>query len=38
MTKKNGSFGFATCQELAQAIVNNLDQDANDAISSIELK
>ena len=38
MTKKNGSFCFATCQELAQAIVNNLDQDANDAISSIELK
>jgi hypothetical protein len=25
MTKKTGSFGFATCQELAQAIVNNLD-------------
>jgi arginyl-tRNA synthetase len=38
MTKKNGSFGFATCQELAQAIVNNLDHEANDAISSIELK
>ncbi len=38
MTKKTGSFGFATCQDLAKAIVDNLDQESNDAIESIELK
>ena len=25
MSKKSGSFGFATCQELAQAIANNIE-------------
>jgi len=38
MTKKAGSFGFATCQDLCQAIVDNLDPATNDAIQSIELK
>ena len=38
MTKKQGSFGFATCQDLAQAIVNQLDESTNDAIAGIELK
>ncbi len=38
MAKKHGAFGFATCHELAQAIVASLDQETNDAISSIELK
>lgn len=32
MTKKAGSFGFATCQDLCQAIVDNLDPATNDAI------
>lgn len=32
MTKKTGSFGFPTCQALAQAIVDNLDPATNDAI------
>ena len=38
MTKKTGSFGFASCQDLAQAIINNLDESTNDAISAVELK
>jgi hypothetical protein len=38
MTKKSGSYGFATCQDLAQAVVNSIDQEHNDAIESIELK
>ena len=38
MSKKAGSYGFATCQELCQAVVNNIDQEGNDAIQSIELK
>jgi len=29
MSKKTGSFGFATCQDLAQAIVTNLDEEAH---------
>ena len=32
MTKKTGSFGFATCQDLCQSIVDNLDPATNDAI------
>jgi arginyl-tRNA synthetase len=33
--KKNGSFGFATCQDMAAAIVKNLPE--NDSIEKIEL-
>ena len=25
MSKKKGSFGFATCQDMAQAIIDNID-------------
>ncbi len=32
MSKKTGSYGFATCQALAQAIIDNLDPTSNDAI------
>ena len=38
MYKKQGSFGFPTCQDLAQAIVNNLTHEENDAIEKVELK
>jgi hypothetical protein len=38
MSKKTGSYGFSTCQDLAKAIVDNLDKETNDAIQSIELK
>lgn len=34
--KKQGSFGFATCQDMAAAIVSNIDQ-TNDAIEKVEL-
>ena len=37
MYKKKGSFGFATCQEMANAIVNNIDPAENNAIEKIEL-
>ena len=37
MTKKQGSYGFPTCQEMAQAIVANVDKD-NSTIDKIELK
>mmetsp|Transcript_35142 Transcript_35142/g.46281 ORF Transcript_35142/g.46281 Transcript_35142/m.46281 type:complete len:90 (+) Transcript_35142:1-270(+) len=36
MHKKKGSFGFATCQDMANAIVQNIEQD-NEAIQKIEL-
>lgn len=38
MSKKQGSYGFATCQDMAQAIVNNIDPLENDAIAGVELK
>lgn len=38
MTKKAGSFGFATCQDLAKAIVSNLDEEASKVIKGVELK
>ena len=37
MNKKKGSFGFATCQELANAIVQNIDPVENNAIEKVEL-
>ena len=37
MSKKQGSYGFATCQDMAQAIIDNLDPAENDAIEKIEL-
>ena len=33
--KKNGSFGFASCKAMAEAILSNVSQ--NDAIDKIEL-
>jgi hypothetical protein len=38
MTKKTGSYGFATCQDMATAIVANLDEAAQQVISGVELK
>lgn len=38
MTKKTGSFGFPTCQEMAQAIVSNLDEESQKVIAGVELK
>ena len=37
--KKTGSFGFASCQEMAQAIVSNVEavEGGTDAIDRIEL-
>ena len=35
--KKQGSFGFASCQDMANAILANIDQDNNDAIEKIDL-
>ena len=35
--KKNGSFGFKSCMEMAEAIKSNIAEEENDAISSIEL-
>lgn len=32
MTKKTGSFGFPSCQDMANAIVQNLDEHASSAI------
>jgi hypothetical protein len=37
MSKKKGSFGFASCQEMAQAIIDNIDQTENNAIEKIDL-
>lgn len=37
MSKKNGSYGFATCKDLAQAIVDNIDPATNDTIEKVEL-
>jgi protein-arginine kinase activator protein McsA len=34
--KKQGSFGFASCQDMANAILANID-DSNDAIEKIDL-
>ena len=36
MSKKTGSFGFASCQELAQAVLAQLE--APETIESVELK
>ena len=38
MSKKTGSFGFATCQDMANAIVTGLDEEAQKVISGVELK
>lgn len=38
MSKKQGSFGFASCQDLAKAIADNIHEVENDAIEKIELK
>lgn len=35
--KKQGSFGFASCQEMAQSIKDHLLPEENDIIKSIEL-
>jgi hypothetical protein len=35
--KKQGSFGFSTCQDLAKAICENVDPATNDAIDKIDL-
>lgn len=37
MHKKNGSFGFPTCQDMANAIVQNIDPAENNAIEKVEL-
>jgi arginyl-tRNA synthetase len=37
MTKKQGSFGFASCHDMAQAIVQNLVED-NSTVEKVELK
>jgi hypothetical protein len=37
MTKKKGSFGYASCKDMAAAMNNNIDQASNDAIDAIEL-
>ena len=36
MSKKQGSFGFPTCQEMAQAVAQNLEE--NTVIEKVELK
>jgi len=36
MHKKKGAFGFATCQEMANAIIENIDSE-NNVIDKIEL-
>lgn len=35
--KKQGSFGFPSCKDMAQSIIDNLSKEENDAISKIEL-
>jgi hypothetical protein len=39
MHKKSGSFGFATCQEMAKAMIASLERvpGANDVIDKVEL-
>lgn len=37
MHKKKGSFGFASCKDMAEAIVGNIVEEDNDAIQKIEL-
>ena len=37
MYKKKGSFGFGTCQEMANAIVQNIEHVDNNAIEKVEL-
>ncbi len=36
MSKKKGSFGFESCQQMAKAIATNIEE--NDVIKDIELK
>lgn len=36
MSKKQGSYGFPTCQDMANAIIQNLEE--NNSIEKIELK
>jgi arginyl-tRNA synthetase len=36
--KKNGSFGFSTCKDMAEAIKNNIqDSDRENTIEKVEL-
>lgn len=37
MYKKKGAFGFNTCQDMANAIVQNIDPQENNAIEKVEL-
>lgn len=37
MHKKKGAFGFECCQDMANAIVQNIDPAENNAIEKIEL-
>jgi hypothetical protein len=37
MYKKTGSFGFASCLDMANAIVAQIEPEHNDAIEKIEL-
>lgn len=37
MHKKKGSFGFANCKDMAEAIVSNISEEDNDAIEKVEL-
>ena len=37
MYKKDGSFGFKSCLDMANAIVANIETETNDAIEKIEL-
>lgn len=37
MYKKDGSFGFKSCLDMANAIVANIESETNDAIEKIEL-
>jgi len=35
--KKQGSFGFSSCLDMANAIIKNIDDAENDAIEKIDL-
>ena len=37
MTKKQGSFGFSSCKDMAVAIVECLSKVENDAIEKLEI-
>lgn len=37
MSKKQGSFGYTTCQDMAQGIANSIETD-NPAVEKVELK